>query len=1157
MAAAPKKVQGDLQVKGDILVPNESISRAAEVDASGKLKSSATTSTELGYVSGVTSAIQTQLGTKASNTQVNTAPTGTLFVSKNGLDTNTGAELNPFLTISAAIAAATSGTTVFIMPGTYTENVTLVAGVSLQGQQARTTIISGNMTAAFSGTVFLHSLDLQASSGVVLTQSGSSSTNLQMHDCYLLSISGASHCIDYTNTNSASKLVLEVGTVNVQVSTSAKCFNSSATAAGSIIFYYVSSKLLDNKDNVCLAVAGTLSFTYTLDTVYGQITVANTASFTGLNLNCQTTTVAAFTTNSSSTSSMVNTFASTAANPCFAGAGAFAYGLIGFPSTGEGFAPTLNGGAGAAPIPSSSFQFHPEANTTLPFNGQVNYTGTHLYVTIGSTRYQLDQQVTGTNTGDQTALTVPNTPAGNLSAATVQAALNELDTEKVKKSGDTMSGLLDITVAGAVAIEANDIVIGNPWGAGYSVITAKDGSTDEMYIQSADQLNAFAGIASKQTVITSGYTSGAASGPVKIFSGNAEVSGASGLIDISSGESLSGTGLVRIRSSTAATGGTGSADIRSGSATTSGNSGAVAAFSGTAATGNSGSAQLNSGNVSVQGVSGNISAFSGAIEAGSGVSGNAAIYSGGISETATGASGVATLFSGSLANASSTAASGNIVIRSGDNTGLGLASTFATGAARMRSGSISNASAIGETGVSELYSGNNAGSGKTGTVSVYTGNNTGTGPSGDVVLSTGTTASGTRGAVTITSRIVEINSQLDMQSNKIVDMANGVDPTDAVTMSQLDARILTSAKGAANGVATLDANSLIPIAQIPPAALERLVIVADETARFALTTATVQNGDTLSQTDTGLLYFVKDDTNLSNASGYAAYTAGAASSVAWSGITGIPAPVTALSGTNTGDQTITLTGDVTGSGTGSFAATLANTAVSASSYGSATQVGTFTVDSKGRLTAASSTSIAIPASQVTDFNEAAQDAVGGALTDSTTIDFTYNDGAGTITAAAITQLSVTSDASGIKLSGDAATPGNTKYYGTDGSGTKGFFSIPSSSSSAGDIFETSFSAANNQAAAADVTGFAFANGVVRSFKALVSITIDATADKFEAYELKAVQKGADWSLEQESVGDDSGVVFTITTAGQVQYTSTNNAGFSSATIKFRAYTLGV
>jgi len=71
------------------------------------------------------------------------------------------------------------------------------------------------------------------------------------------------------------------------------------------------------------------------------------------------------------------------------------------------------------------------------------------------------------------------------------------------------------------------------------------------------------------------------------------------------------------------------------------------------------------------------------------------------------------------------------------------------------------------------------------------------------------------------------------------------------------------------------------------------------------------------------------------------------------------------SGINTGDQTITLTGDVTGTGTGTFTSTLANSGVSASSYGSSTSIPTFTVDAKGRLTTASTASIVADAGTLT------------------------------------------------------------------------------------------------------------------------------------------------------------------------------------------------
>lgn len=66
------------------------------------------------------------------------------------------------------------------------------------------------------------------------------------------------------------------------------------------------------------------------------------------------------------------------------------------------------------------------------------------------------------------------------------------------------------------------------------------------------------------------------------------------------------------------------------------------------------------------------------------------------------------------------------------------------------------------------------------------------------------------------------------------------------------------------------------ISNIPPAALERLTTVANQTARFALTKTQIQNGDTVKQIDTGVMYLVIDDTNLNNAAGYIEYTAGTA-----------------------------------------------------------------------------------------------------------------------------------------------------------------------------------------------------------------------------------------------------------------------------------------
>jgi hypothetical protein len=72
-----------------------------------------------------------------------------------------------------------------------------------------------------------------------------------------------------------------------------------------------------------------------------------------------------------------------------------------------------------------------------------------------------------------------------------------------------------------------------------------------------------------------------------------------------------------------------------------------------------------------------------------------------------------------------------------------------------------------------------------------------------------------------------------------------------------------------------------------------------------------------------------------------------------------------LSGTNTGDQTITLTGDVTGSGTGSFASTLATVNATTGTFGSATKSLTITANGKGLITSIAEQTVTPAASSIT------------------------------------------------------------------------------------------------------------------------------------------------------------------------------------------------
>lgn len=124
----------------------------------------------------------------------------------------------------------------------------------------------------------------------------------------------------------------------------------------------------------------------------------------------------------------------------------------------------------------------------------------------------------------------------------------------------------------------------------------------------------------------------------------------------------------------------------------------------------------------------------------------------------------------------------------------------------------------------------------------------------------------------------------------------------AARIPNLDAGKITSGTFAAARIPGLDASKItsgtISIDRLPQAALERLVIVADDTARFKLTTSQVQNGDVVKVTSSGKMYFVKDQNELDNANGYEEFAAGTAASVSWNNITGKPSTFTPSSHTH-------------------------------------------------------------------------------------------------------------------------------------------------------------------------------------------------------------------------------------------------------------------
>ena len=102
------------------------------------------------------------------------------------------------------------------------------------------------------------------------------------------------------------------------------------------------------------------------------------------------------------------------------------------------------------------------------------------------------------------------------------------------------------------------------------------------------------------------------------------------------------------------------------------------------------------------------------------------------------------------------------------------------------------------------------------------------------------------------------------------------------------------------------------------------------------------------------------------------------------------------------------------------------------------------------------------------------------------------------------------------------------------------------------LYSGSFIASNDVSVPSDITGFLFDNTKTNSFTSnvIVKVVRSVGGNLSSMYTIEGNYNSNGWTIYPTVLGDNTGITFSITAGGQIQYTSTNTTNWTSTDIRF-------